>query len=106
MSVAGNGTPLGAPLEYRAPDCLIVQGDTGFDPLRNGREELASRLGGAQHHRAAAEDPCGDRALQRFRRRRECHACDYGARYQAVLGDGHQRCIEYPPLAGGGQRRR
>ena len=55
-------------------------------------------FGGTQDHRAAAQDSRRDRALQRFRRRGQCHAARGDARHETVFGDRHQRRIEHASL--------
>ena len=55
-------------------------------------------LGGAEDHRAATQDACRHRALQRFRRCGIGHAAGLHAGHQSVFGDGHQRGIEHAAL--------
>ena len=68
-----------------------------------GRQRVAQHrpgvLGGAEDHRAAAEQPGGDRALQRLGRRGERHPRGLHARHEAVLGDRHEAGVGHAPLA-------
>ena len=58
-------------------------------------EQPAGRLRSAQDHAAATEDACGDRALQRVRRRGVGHARGLHARHHAVIGDRDQRGVQH-----------
>ena len=57
------------------------------------RIESARDFGAAQHHRSAAQQPGGDRAVKRLGRGGEGHPRSHHAGHQTVLGDRRQHRV-------------
>ena len=70
------------------------------------RQQLRALLRRAEQHRAGAEDPGGDRALERARIGRERHPRGDVRRHHPVLGDGHEQQVEEVALRPRSARRR
>jgi hypothetical protein len=70
----------------------------GRDPLLGLLEQLRARLGRAEYDRAAAEDPSGDRALERLRGGRQRHPSGHVGGHHPVLGDRDQQQVEEEAL--------
>ena len=86
----------------RATSAATVGGvAAGRDPGLRVLEQPRARLGGAEHHRAAAEDPRRDRALQRLGVGGERHARRDVGRHHPVLGDRDQQQVEEEALVVG-----
>jgi hypothetical protein len=93
VAEAGNGLLLRAQLanarerRFGVGEALVGRAPNQF------RVEVPGQFGAAQHHRSAAEQPCGDSALPGFRACRERHARGDHAGDEAMFGDRAQRRI-------------